>query len=140
MTYANDCIRQEKIKIPANNLPDCTIISIFEIDDNYYRVFSVCSQLKDQFHYSGRQRENRVMHGSSLAAIWFGHRSWGKQRVRAYFFETTNCMHYDFHIVCHNYVAGRYSLPFMAATTASRTLGTKQIALYRGVAGFVVLI
>ena len=79
------------------------------------------------------------MHGSSLAAIWFGHRSWGKQRVRAYFFETTNCMHYDFHIVCHNYVAGRYSLPFMAATTASRTLGTKQIALYRGVAGFVVL-
>ena len=38
------------IKIPANNLPDCTIISIFEIDDNYYRVFSVCSQLKDQFH------------------------------------------------------------------------------------------
>ena len=80
------------------------------------------------------------MHGSSLAAIWFGHRSWGKQRVRAYFFETTNCMHYDFHIVCHNYVAGRYSLPFMAATTASRTLGTKQIALYRGVAGFVVLI
>ena len=45
------------------------------------------------------------MHGSSLAAIWFGHRSWGKQRVRAYFFETTNCMHYDFHIVCHNYVA-----------------------------------
>ena len=85
MTYANDCIRQEKIKIPANNLPDCTIISIFEIDDNYYRVFSVCSQLKDQFHYSGRQRENRAMHGSSLAAIWFGHRSWGKQRVRAYF-------------------------------------------------------
>lgn len=79
------------------------------------------------------------MHGSSLAAIWFGLRSWGKQRVRAYFFETTNCMHYDFHIVCHNYVAGRYSLPFMAATTASRTLGTKQIALYRGVAGFVVL-
>lgn len=101
-TSANDCIRQEKIKIPANNLPDCTIISIFEIDDNYYRVFSVCSQLKDQFHYSGRQRENRAMHGSSLAAIWFGHRSWGKQRVRAYFFETTNCMHYDFHIVCHN--------------------------------------
>jgi len=30
-------------------LPDCIIISIFEIDDNYYRVFSVCSQLKDQF-------------------------------------------------------------------------------------------
>lgn len=28
MTYANDCIRQEKIKIPANNLPDCTIISM----------------------------------------------------------------------------------------------------------------
>lgn len=80
------------------------------------------------------------MHGSSLAAIWFGHRSWGKQRDRAYFFETTNCMHYDFHIVCHNSVAGRYSLPFMAATTASRALGTKQIALYRGVAGFVVLI
>lgn len=62
-------------------LPSLTI----EIDDNYYRVFSVCSQLKDQFHYSGRQRENRAMHGSSLAAIWFGHRSWGKQRVRAYF-------------------------------------------------------
>lgn len=80
------------------------------------------------------------MHDSSLAAIWFGHRSWGKQRDRAYFFETTNCMHYDFHIVCHNSVAGRYSLPFMAATTASRALGTKQIALYRGVAGFVVLI
>lgn len=68
------------------------------------------------------------MHGSSLAAIWFGHRSWGKQKDRAYFFETTNCMHYDFHIVCHNSVAGRYSLPFMAATTASRALGTKQIA------------
>ena len=54
--------------------------------------------------------------------------------------ESVHTMHYDFHIVCHNYVAGRYSLPFMAATTASRTLGTKQIALYRGVAGFVVLI
>lgn len=30
-------------------MSDCIIISIFEIDDNYYRVFSVCSQLKDQF-------------------------------------------------------------------------------------------
>ena len=121
-------------------MPDCIIISIFEIDDNYYHFFLSAHNSKTNFINSGRQRENRVMHGSSLAAIWFGHRSWGKQRVCAYFFETTNCMHYDFHIVCHNYVAGRYSLPFMAATTASRTLGTKQIALYRGVAGFVVLI
>jgi len=64
----------------------------------------------------------------------------GQTKSPCIFFVTTNCMHYDFHIVCHNYVAGRYSLPFMAATTASRTLGTKQIALYRGVAGFVVLI
>ena len=122
------------------NLSDCIIISIFEIERELLSGFLCLLTTQRPIYYSGRQRGNRAMHGSSLAAIWFGHRSWGKQRVRAYFFETTNCMHYDFHIVCHNSVAGRYSLPFMAATTASRTLGTKQIALYRGVAGFVILI
>ena len=85
MTYANDCIRQEKIKIPANNLPDCTIISIFEIERELLSGFLCLLTTQRPIYYSGRQRGNRAMHGSSLAAIWFGHRSWGKQRVRAYF-------------------------------------------------------
>lgn len=101
-------------------------ISIFEIDVIIIGFSLSAHNSKTNFINSGRQRENRVMHGSSLAAIWFGLRSWGKQRVRAYFSRRQIVCTMIF-ILCAIIMLQAGILYRLRRNDGKQTLGTKQL-------------